>query len=69
MDQNQTHSLYTASRVGEERGYVLGVEDERKRFKAKMVEIIRNLKARGYPLTHIAEDTGYTVEEISVFSA
>jgi predicted transposase YdaD len=69
MDRDQAHSLYSASRVGEERGYVLGVEDERKKFRAKMAEIIQNLKARGYPLAHIAEDTGYTVEEIALFSA
>ena len=54
------------SLVGEERGYVLGVEDERKRFREKMKKIIANLKARGYPLTDIAEDTGYSLEEIRV---
>ena len=60
-----TDNIYAATRVGEERGYVLGVEDERKKFRVKMTDIIRNLKARGYPLLHIAEDTGYSVEEVS----
>ena len=57
---------YSASLVGEERGYVLGVEDERKKFREKMSKLIAKLKARGYPIMDIAEDTGYTLEEIQV---
>jgi hypothetical protein len=66
MQIDTNYVLNTASRVGEERGYVLGVEDERKKHRGKMAEIIRKLKARGYPLVHIAEDTGYSVEEIAL---
>ena len=58
--------LHSASLVGEERGYVLGVEDEQKKFREKMKKIISNLKARGYPLIDIAQDTGYSLEEIRV---
>jgi len=57
---------WSDSMVGEEIGYVLGVEDERRRFREKMRDIIVKLKARGYSLIDIAEDTGYTLEEISV---
>jgi predicted transposase YdaD len=67
MEFDANYIINTASRVGEERGYVLGIEDERKKFRVKMAAIIRNLKARGYPLAHIAEDTGYSVEEIALF--
>ena len=59
-------SAYSAEVVGEERGYVQGVEDERKKFRLRMNQIIVNLKARGYPLINIAEDTGYSLEEIRV---
>ena len=63
---DRSGSSYSASVVGEERGYVLGVEDERRKFRDKMRKIITNLKARGYPLIDIAEDTGYSLEEIRV---
>ena len=58
------YQSYSVSLVGEERGYVLGVQDEQKKFREKMNKIIKNLKARGYPLAHIAEDTGLSLEEI-----
>ena len=62
----ENFDLYSASLVGEERGYILGVEDERKKLREKLCHIISNLKARGYPLRDIAEDTGLTLDEIKV---
>ena len=61
------YGSYSASLVAEERGYVLGVEDERKKYLQKISMIIINLKARGYPLLEIAQDTGFTVDEIASF--
>ena len=58
--------LRSASLVGEERGYVLGVEDERRRFREKIREIVVKLKARGYPQSDIASDFGLSLEEVSV---
>ncbi|MCL2833959.1 MAG: hypothetical protein FWD78_12375 [Treponema sp.] len=67
VNNEQGAYLYSASMVvGEERGYVLGVEDERRKFRERMRKIISNLKARGYPLKEIAEDTGYSLEEIRI---
>ena len=59
-------SSYSSAMLGEERGYVLGVEDERRRYHDRMQKIIINLKARVYSLMDIAEDTGFSLEEISV---
>ena len=63
---NESADSYSASVVGEERGYVLGVEDEKRKFREKMRKIIVNLKARGYSLPDIAEDTGYSLDEVRV---
>ena len=68
-NKNYDYSVFgfgsSASLVAEERGYVLGVEDERRKFQKKINNIISNLKARGYPLMHIAEDTGFSEDEIA----
>jgi predicted transposase YdaD len=57
--------LSSAERIGAERGYAQGVEDERRRSREKIAKIIRRLKLRGYPVEHIAEDTGLPMEDVA----
>lgn len=56
--------LSSAERIGAERGYAQGIADEHRRSREKIAKIIRKLKLRGYPLEHIAEDTGISVEDL-----
>ena len=57
--------LSSAERIGAERGYAQGVEDERRRNREKITKIILRLKLRGYPVEHIAEDTGFPVDDVA----
>jgi predicted transposase YdaD len=58
-------SLSSAERIGAERGYAQGIEDERRRSREKIAKIIRKLKLRGYSIEHIAEDTGIPIEDVA----
>ena len=62
---NHSYSTYSAEKVGAERGYVQGLEDERRKTREKIAKIVRRLKLRGYPIEHIAEDTGLSFDEVS----
>jgi hypothetical protein len=57
--------LSSAERIGAERGYAQGIEDEHRRSREKIAKIIHKLKLRGYPLEHIAEDTGLSLEDVA----
>ena len=57
--------LSSAERIGAERGYAQGIEDEHRRSREKIIKIVRRLKLRGYLPEHIAEDTGLSLEDVA----
>lgn len=63
---SQNYHDHSSSLIDEERGYRLGVEDERRKHQMRIWNIVTRLKARGYPIRHIAEDIGISVDEIAV---
>jgi predicted transposase YdaD len=61
------HGISSAEKIGAERGYIHGIEDERRKNREQLIKVVRRLKLRGYPIEHIAEDTGFPLEDVANF--
>jgi hypothetical protein len=57
--------LSSAERIGAERGYAQGIDDERRRSREHIAKIARKLKLRGCPIEYIAEDTGLSMDDVA----